>query len=156
MKKHVIINFGERFKMYRPEVALNALQETGAVVLQDAASMLPVLALAPAPGASVLDLCAAPGSKTCQVLAAVGPADLVLANDLSRERNERTWRRAKSKAPRHEGLVVTAHPAEEFPARNVRPFDRVLADVPCSSDGTLRKDPGKLARWGVRLSLIHI
>ncbi len=28
-------------------------------------------------------------------------------------------------------------------------FDRILADVPCSGDGTLRKSPDIWARWGI-------
>ena len=36
----------------------------GYIYIQDRSSMLPPLALNPAPGAAVLDMCASPGSKT--------------------------------------------------------------------------------------------
>jgi 16S rRNA C967 or C1407 C5-methylase (RsmB/RsmF family) len=47
------------------------LVESGALILQDRASCLPALALAPPPGASVVDACAAPGNKTTQLAALV-------------------------------------------------------------------------------------
>lgn len=36
---------------------------------------------------------------------------------------------------------------EDEASRVVRAYDAVLADVPCSGDGTLRKDPDVLRRW---------
>ena len=32
-------------------------------------------------------------------------------------------------------------------------YDRILCDVPCSGDGTLRKSPSKLVQWNVRAGL---
>ena len=32
-------------------------------------------------------------------------------------------------------------------------FDRILCDVPCGGDGTLRKSPSKFGKWGVRTGL---
>ena len=56
-------------------------------------------------------------------------------------------------------LVVANHEAQTFPMlRNLLPgapadephylFDRILADVPCSGDGTARKAPDVWKRWG--------
>lgn len=61
-------------------------------------------------------------------------------------------------------LMVTTHKGQEFPTifpefaqnsvaiRSSRAsgiFDRVLCDVPCSGDGTLRKQPNIWAKWGI-------
>jgi len=50
-------------------------------------------------------------------------------------------------------LIVLNHDAREFPnlkegpsERNYK-FDRVLCDVPCSGDGTLRKNTGLWKKW---------
>lgn len=58
-------------------------------------------------------------------------------------------------------LIVTNHEAQNFPSchlhKNVEnikepairqlQFDRVLCDVPCSGDGTLRKAPDMWKKW---------
>lgn len=58
-------------------------------------------------------------------------------------------------------LIVTNHEAQHFPScqlyRNIEnikelgirhlEFDRVLCDVPCSGDGTLRKAPDMWKKW---------
>lgn len=60
-------------------------------------------------------------------------------------------------------MVVTRHDATIFPRLHLEPdsaggprdllFDRVLADVPCSGDGTLRKNPDLWARWNPGLGV---
>ena len=60
------------------------LVRSGAIIPQDRASCLPAVALAPPPGARVIDSCAAPGNKTTQLAALVGAHGKVYAF----ERNE--------------------------------------------------------------------
>ena len=139
---------------------------------QECVSMLPVLALRVPAGACVLDLCASPGSKTMQLLECVARGDsgrgLVMANDAHPKRvaalldSVRRHHRPENERRR---LVVACHRGEAFPSPS-RPFrskdpaasaeavaaasigfDRVLCDVPCSGDGTVRKDPTVLPRW---------
>ena len=136
---------------------------TGLLARQEAVSMLPVLVLAPhlQTGDVVLDVCAAPGNKTMQLLERVSPpkddtrrGGLVVANDAHPGRvktlQECIERHGRS-TREMESLVVTCSYGQDVPVPRfddgVEGFDAVLADVPCSGDGTFRKDPDALKRW---------
>lgn len=136
---------------------------TGLLARQEAVSMLPVLVLAPhlQVGDVVLDVCAAPGNKTMQLLERVSPpkddtrrGGLVVANDAHPGRvktlQECIERHGRS-TREMESLVVTCSYGQDVPVPRfddgVEGFDAVLADVPCSGDGTFRKDPDALKRW---------
>ena len=132
---------------------------SGQAVVQDEASQLAALALTrvslspagnaidPGPDRLWLDLCAGPGGKARLLagLAADRGASLV-ASDVRPHRAGRvldTLRRAEFDSAGFAPAVIAAD------GRNVpwRPgtFDRVLADVPCSNLGSLRRRPE--ARW---------
>ena len=138
---------------------VNMLASTGEVVVQDGLSMLAAAALNVQPGHAVLDLCCAPGSKTCQLLDAISLSSLeqdrslIVANDVSVERSERAWNRAKTQNCKP--LIVTSGDGVSFPPLAEGGFDRILVDVPCSSDGTIRKEPKRLHRWNVKSALNH-
>lgn len=130
---------------------LVATTELGGVCRQEAVSMVPPLLLGARQGDAVIDLCAAPGSKTGQIIEALRLGDgsslarpgLIIANDAD---IKRCWMLAHQlKRFGASQLVVTHHDAQFFP--KVRLFDRVLCDVPCSGDGTLRKAPDIWRRW---------
>jgi 16S rRNA C967 or C1407 C5-methylase (RsmB/RsmF family) len=93
-----------------------------------------------APGERVLDLCAAPGNKTVQLALALEDRGCLWAVD-------RSAGRLISLRRTLERLGVTcATVLCEDAASMVLPeagFDRVLADVPCTAEGTTRKAPGK-------------
>ncbi|GIQ82128.1 RNA (C5-cytosine) methyltransferase, partial [Kipferlia bialata] len=131
--------------------------ESGAINRQEAVSMLPPLFLGVKPGMRVLDMCAAPGSKTAQLLAAIHtqpegtPKDtpvrgMVVANDVDLKRAYvlvHNVHRLKSPA-----MIVTNLDATKYPSPpDGVLYDRILADVPCSGDGTLRKAPDMWTRW---------
>lgn len=73
--------------------------------------------------------------------------------------NDKEWRRAQmlvhqTKRLNSPNIVVTNHDATIFPSikapgssRTYLKFDRILADVPCSGDGTVRKNPGIWRDW---------
>ncbi|HEY2308220.1 MAG TPA: transcription antitermination factor NusB [Streptosporangiaceae bacterium] len=125
----------------------------GRAAVQDEASQLAALALARAdvgptgPGQGApdgdrnwLDLCAGPGGKA-RLLAglAVGRGARLLAADV-REHRARLVRAAT--APVGAAVVVADGTR---PAWRPASFDRVIADVPCSGLGALRRRPD--ARW---------
>jgi len=121
--------------------------ELGHIVRQEAVSMVPPLLLAPESHHHVLDLCAAPGSKTLQLLEVVRNG-MVVANDFNATRTQILFKRAQ--LSRSTSLLVTNTAAQEFPlcvgGRRLL-FDRIVCDVPCSGDGTLRKNPTIWLNW---------
>lgn len=113
--------------------------------IQEASSMIPVRLLPLQPGNRVLDLCAAPGGKTAQAAVAMENRGTVVANDLVGAR----LRPLRMNLDRM-GLMnvtVTCHDGVNLP-KSAGTFDHVLADVPCSCEGTSRKNPGILSRPG--------
>lgn len=105
----------------------------GLYQVQEEASLLPVALLDPQPGERVLDLCAAPGGKTAQIAMAVGHGGTVVANDKDGKRL--TAVRDKMKRFGLANLTTTVHDGGDYPLA-AGPFDRVLVDAPCTSEGT--------------------
>ena len=131
--------------------------ETGRVQRQELVSMVPTLLLGVAPGHRVLDMCASPGSKTQQLIEWLDGRGLVVANDADRKRCHLMVSRASKLlspllfAVNHDARLL---PEELTGADGITApwrFDRVLCDVPCSGDGTLRKAPELWRRWSPRL-----
>lgn len=112
----------------------------GLVSVQDAAAQLAAPLLDLQAGMRVLDACAAPGGKTCHMLEL---ADIVVtaidsdANRLARvsENLDRLGLQAK---------LIRADAADDDWWDGV-PFDRILADVPCTASGIVRRHPD--IRW---------
>lgn len=137
--------------------------ETGMITRQEAVSMVPPLFLEAQPGDMVLDMCAAPGSKTFQLLEAIhgGPGEptgLLVANDADAKRcNLLTHQLKRMCSPallivNHQGqllpkLANLAVPADATATNASIMYDRILCDVPCSGDGTVRKQPDIWKRW---------
>ena len=101
----------------------------------------------------------------------------MVANDMSPQRCQMLLRRCAALGEMASRLVVTCHPAQSMPrlpllngasssstaastADAVSPprypdgcYDRIICDVPCSGDGTTRKNPSIWHRWSVEYAL---
>ncbi|WP_374325606.1 16S rRNA (cytosine(967)-C(5))-methyltransferase RsmB [Azonexus sp.] len=113
----------------------------GLVSVQDPGAQRAAELLAPAPGSRVLDACAAPGGKTAHLLER---ADLdLLALDLKPAR----CRRIEDGLGRlHLSAKVVAADCTQLEQWwDGLPFDAVLADVPCTASGVVRRNPD--AKW---------
>ena len=120
----------------------------GYIHIQEELSMVPPLVLDPLPGELVLDLCASPGSKTTQISQMMNNRGLVIANEPSLGRVAPL--RSNCERLGVLNVAITRYDGRNFPRG---PFDRVLVDAPCSSEGRERKGPGVLARSSSKKSL---
>jgi 16S rRNA (cytosine967-C5)-methyltransferase len=102
------------------------------IVIQDEASQL-VAALI-GHGSLILDCCAAPGGKTLAI-ADQNPGSKITAVELHPHRARLLQKLLDGNAR----TQVIAADARLLPVS--QPFDRILADVPCSGTGTLSRNP---------------
>jgi NOL1/NOP2/sun family putative RNA methylase len=114
---------------------------------QEEVSVLPGLACAPAPGDRVFDPCAAPGSKTTHLAALMDDRGLLVANDSNLGRLSAL--RSNTERCGVTNVAVTKSDARNFSLKPFgnEPFDRAVVDVPCSCEGTIRKNPDALEEW---------
>ncbi len=104
----------------------------GVVSVQDYGAQLAAHLLDLQPNMKVLDACAAPGGKTGHILELENVDLTALDNDASRlNRVESNLNRLNLKANLQLGDASTFKAA--------RPFDRILADVPCTASGIVRR-----------------
>jgi 16S rRNA (cytosine1407-C5)-methyltransferase len=110
------------------------LADQGRVYLQNAASLLPVLALDVEPGQRVLDVAAAPGGKAFNIAGKLGAGGELWLNDAIRPRR----RRLEELAALHHVIpaVVTEHKAQYLDKYLTdERFDRILLDAQCTGEG---------------------
>lgn len=111
----------------------------GLISIQDESSMLAVEVLDPRAEDFVVDVCAAPGGKTLYMAELMANKGRILARDLYRKKLDRVDQEK-------ERLGVKIVETETWDAQSVdttllKKADRVLADVPCSGLGTVRRKP---------------
>jgi len=114
---------------------------------QEEVSAVPAAVLSPQPGERVWDACAAPGSKATQLAALMDDCGAVVATD-------NNLGRISALRTNTERLGATSIAVTHEDARNhsLKPFggeayDRALVDVPCSCEGTIRKNPDAFEEW---------
>jgi len=120
-------------------LATNAFKD-GLFYVQDEASQLPALALAPPKGARVLDVCAAPGGKTFHLAELVGDTGVVHAYDIFDHKIARMTENARRLGIENVEMAVCS--ALDLHERYTpASFDYILVDAPCSGLGILRRHP---------------
>ncbi|MDD5329103.1 MAG: 16S rRNA (cytosine(967)-C(5))-methyltransferase RsmB [Sulfuricella sp.] len=109
----------------------------GAVSVQDAGAQSAAPLLDVADGMRVLDACAAPGGKAAHLLELAGIELTALDSDPARlKKIGQTLHRLKLEA-----RCVAGDAARPEDWWDGRPFQRILADVPCSASGVVRRHP---------------
>ncbi|CAG9572497.1 putative methyltransferase [Leishmania major strain Friedlin] len=150
----------------RVEYVCRTLHAASAVSFQEVVSAIPVFVLDVQPQHTVVDLCAAPGSKTVQALDTMlsggWSADVcrgvLIANEKDRVKATQTLpaRLKRYHAPnvmttRCDGVqwprLYFNDPTNPSSEPQERRFDRIICDVPCSGDGTIRKECSIATTW---------
>ncbi len=116
----------------------------GVFRVQDQASRMVALLLAPGPRDAVLDLCAGAGGKTLELLVQTGPTNRFLAADLHWHALRALRMRMRPAAFRGREVWPIALDATS-PLPLLAKFDRIMIDAPCSGTGTLSRNPE--IRW---------
>lgn len=142
----------------------------GTTSRQEAVSMIPPFLLDIQANDKCLDMCASPGSKTAQMLAILGRAKrrtqgvdspfpfdyltggCVVANEKDEKRANMLVHQCKRLRLLFPFAAFVNHDARYLPdlldASGTKPkYDKVLCDVVCTGDGTLRKAPGLIKKW---------
>lgn len=140
-----------RYLESRPQFTLDPALHQGAYYVQDASSMFighVIRQIAGEKPVTYLDACAAPGGKTTCALDALPAGSVAVANEVIPSRA----------AVLHENIVKWGCPntiVTRCDARSLHrlksTFDIVAADVPCSGEGMMRKEPEAVNQWSRKL-----
>ena len=117
---------------------LTAFRE-GKLYIQDAGARLAVLAAEPRPGMAVLDACAAPGGKSFAAALEMGDQGKLVSCDIHAHKKALIDAGAKRL-----GFTCVTSAVQDGKAHRTEwegAFDLVMADVPCSGLGIIRKKP---------------
>ncbi len=128
---------------FNPEWLFNK----GWAIAQEEAPAVASLVLAPGSGETVVDLAAAPGGKTAHMAELMDNEGKIYAFDIDKARIKRmneVLRRAGVEIA--ETIKADSRRAPEILGEGVA--DRVMLDAPCTSDGTIAKNPE--LRWRLR------
>jgi 16S rRNA (cytosine967-C5)-methyltransferase len=117
----------------------NPAFESGKIYVQDAAARLAVMAAGPLPGQNVLDACAAPGGKSFASAFMMDDNGSIFSCDIN---GKKLWRIEEGAKRLGINIIRTAEMDARKPAAElINKFDLIIADVPCSGLGVVRKKP---------------
>jgi len=124
------------------------LYQEGKVYVQNVSSMLPVIYLDPQNNEKILDLCAAPGTKTTQIFS-LAPESKIVAFEKIRTRYYKLL--ANLKIQGADSVEVCLSDSIWVRKKFPEYFDKILADVPCSTEGRFLIDnPKSFKYWKER------
>ncbi|CAD5243450.1 RsmB/NOP family class I SAM-dependent RNA methyltransferase [Thermococcus camini] len=128
---------------FNPEWLFNK----GFAIAQEEAAAVASLVLNPKPGETVVDLAAAPGGKTAHMAELMHNEGKIYALDVDKTRIKRM-----NEVLRRTGVkiaeTIRADGRKAPDMLGVGIADRVMLDAPCTSDGTIAKNPE--LRWRLR------
>ena len=125
------------------------LYKKGFIEIQDEGSQLITIALNPTEGEKILDACAGAGGKSLHIASLVNDNASVIASDVDlrklKELNKRSKRAGVSS--------VTTFLSKNINKSQIKVFDKVLVDSPCSGMGTIRRNP--MPKWKLTPAMLE-
>ena len=117
----------------------NSLYKDGLFTVQDISSMLVGKVMNPKENSLVLDVCSAPGGKTTHIATLMKNTGKVVSRDIY----DHKLKLIKSSCKRLglENVQVEDFDGMKLDQESIGKFDYVLADVPCSGLGIIRRKP---------------
>lgn len=122
-----------------PSLSVRALQKKRLLYIQDAASLIPPIALDPEIGDIVLDMCAAPGTKTLHLAALLDNRGMLFACDFGK----RVLRLKSNILDYGVNCNVLVKNALDIEGS----ADKILLDAPCSGEGIVNKIHKTMPMW---------
>jgi 16S rRNA (cytosine967-C5)-methyltransferase len=130
-----------------PLIQMEAYQK-GLFQIQDEASQMIAHLVQPEPGEDILDLCCGFGGKATHMAQRMGNRGRILALDNNPVKIKDLRQNARRLGVLTiRGMVGDALKAD-FPKGEIRRFDRILVDAPCSGWGVIRRNPD--LKWRLR------
>ena len=113
----------------------------GKIYIQDPSTLSPCNLYTHTPENIVLDLCSAPGGKTVILAEKMKNSGVLIASDLSLNRQKRTLENIRSHNIENCSVITASALHPPFPA-NIA--ELIFLDVPCSNSGVFRRRPDTL------------
>ena len=145
----VYSSYGIQCKKRIPLTALPEFKE-GFFEIQDEASQLVASLVKAEPGQQVIDYCSGAGGKTLAFAAFMENKGQIYLHDVRPQILEQAKKRLKRAGIQNAQFLIEGHPALQ---KLRKKMDWVLADVPCSGSGTLRRNPDQ--KWKFSLALLN-
>ena len=130
------ITFGNNLdylRIKKLDTQIRKFIKNGSLTVQSPGSGLVVRLLNVHKNETVIDACAAPGGKSRHLLQLINNPRLLMLNDFNQQRY--------IKMKEDFGLYDTKFSCKDSSEDTFSFFDKILLDVPCSSSGTISKNP---------------
>lgn len=121
------------------DIENNSLYKDGLFTVQDISSMLVGKVMNPKENSLVLDVCSAPGGKTTHMATLMNNTGQVVSRDIYEHKLKLI--KASCKRLNLTNVDVEEYDAMKMDKDSIGKFDYVLADVPCSGLGIIRRKP---------------
>jgi 16S rRNA (cytosine967-C5)-methyltransferase len=123
-----------------PPISELPLMKEGLYIIQDEASQLVTTLMDPKPGERILDACAAPGGKTTHMSQKMENRGEIYALDVSKKKLDLIEEMCQRLGIKNVE-TIQGDAAQSLSIPQGLKFNRILADVPCSGFGTIRRNP---------------